>query len=152
MHKILKITSTEITFDQEEADHLRNSNSRTYNQFTYANQVDHYQQDYYQLHYTQEINSHFNTHLALHYTKGKGYYEEYKKYQAFSSYGLSDLYIGGDTITQTNLVRRRWLDNDFYGDIYSKLQQQKEFHRLAWRCLESICWTTLREHCMGTIC
>ncbi|HRG53687.1 MAG TPA: TonB-dependent receptor [Bacteroidia bacterium] len=141
--------------DQEEADHLRNSNSRTYNQFTYANQVDHYQQDYYQLHYTQEINSHFNTHLALHYTKGKGYYEEYKKYQAFSSYGLSDLYIGGDTITQTNLVRRRWLDNDFYGGTFSvNYNSKKNFTALlggAWnqyvgQHYGNIVWAQFADH------
>jgi len=122
--------------DQEAADHLRNSNSRTYNEFTYANQVDHYKQDYYQLHYTQELNSHFNTHLALHYTKGKGYYEEYKKYQAFSSYGLNDVISGTDTITQTNLVRRRWLNNDFYGGTFSmNYNSKKKFTALvggAW--------------------
>lgn len=122
--------------DEEDANQLRNSQSRTYNQFTYANQVDHYQQNYYQLHYTQEINSHFNTHLALHYTKGKGYYEEYKKNQPFSSYGLNDVIIGTDTITQTNLVRRRWLDNDFYGGTFSlNYNSRKNFTALlggAW--------------------
>ena len=105
--------------DQEDADLLRNSNSRTYNQFNYKKQVDHYQQNYYQLHYTQELSDYFNMHLALHYTKGKGYYEEYKKYQTLGSYGLNDMIIGTDTITQTNLVRRRWLDNDFYGGTFS---------------------------------
>jgi iron complex outermembrane receptor protein len=105
--------------DEEDAHHLLNSNSRTYNQFTYANQVDHYKQDYYQLHYTQEYNAHWNSHIALHYTKGKGYYEEYKKGEAFSKYGLKDVIIGGGSITTTNLVRRRWLDNDFYGTVFS---------------------------------
>ncbi len=105
--------------DAEDADNLRNSNSRTYNQFTYANQVDHYKQDYYQLHYSHEFNSNWNSHLALHYTKGKGYYEEYKKDQAFSKYGLDNVIIGTNTITATNLVRRRWLDNDFYGTTFS---------------------------------
>lgn len=105
--------------DEEDANHLRNSNNRTYNQFTYADQVDHYKQDYYQLHYTHEYNEHWNSHIALHYTKGKGYYEEYKKGEAFSKYGLQNVIIGGDTIKSTNLVRRRWLDNDFYGTVFS---------------------------------
>jgi iron complex outermembrane receptor protein len=105
--------------DAEDADHLRNSNSRTYNQFTYDNQVDHYKQDYYQLHYSHEFNSQWNSHVALFYTKGKGYYEEYKKDQAFSNYGLDNVLIGSNTITSTNLVRRRWLDNDFYGTTFS---------------------------------
>lgn len=105
--------------DAEDADNLRNSNSRTYNQFLYPNQVDHYQQDYYQLHYSHEFNSNWNSHLALHYTKGRGYYEEYKKGEALSKYGLNDVILNSDTITTTNLVRRRWLDNDFYGTIFS---------------------------------
>ena len=105
--------------DEEDANNLRNSNSRTYNQFLYSNQVDHYQQNYYQLHYSHAFNSHWNSHIALHYTKGRGYYEEYKKGEALKKYGLNDVIIGSDTITSTNLVRRRWLDNDFYGTIFS---------------------------------
>lgn len=105
--------------DEEDANHLRNSDSRTYNQFTYTNQVDHYKQDYYQLHYTHEYNENWNSHIALHYTKGKGYYEEYKKGEKFSQYGLPDVIIGGETLASTNLVRRRWLDNDFYGTVFS---------------------------------
>jgi iron complex outermembrane receptor protein len=105
--------------DAEDADHLRNSNSRTYNQFTYANQVDHYKQDYYQLHYSHEFNSNWNSHVALYYTKGKGYYEEYKKGETFGKYGLNDVVIDSTIITSTNLVRRRWLDNDFYGTTFS---------------------------------
>lgn len=103
----------------EDADHLLNSDSRTYNQFQYENQVDHYKQDYYQLHFAHEFNADWNSNIALHYTKGKGYYEEFKKGQAFSSYGLADIVIGSDTITSTDLVRRRWLDNDFYGTTFS---------------------------------
>lgn len=105
--------------DQEDADNLRNSKNRTYNQFTYANQVDHYKQDYYQLHYSHEFNRNWNSNISFHYTKGKGYYEEYKKDQEFNKYGLEDVVIGTNTITTTNLVRRRWLDNDFYGTIFS---------------------------------
>lgn len=105
--------------DAEEASNLLNSGSRTYNPYTYNNQVDHYVQNYYQLHFSHEFNRNWNSNIALHYTKGKGYYEEFKKDQAFSSYGLPDAYIGGDTISSTNLVRRRWLDNDFYGATFS---------------------------------
>ena len=122
--------------DEEDAHHLRTSNNRTYNQFTYANQVDHYKQDYYQLHHTHEYNENWNSHIALHYTKGKGYYEEYKKGEAFSKYGLQDVIIGSDTITTTNLVRRRWLDNDFFGTVFSlNYNSKKNFSALiggAW--------------------
>lgn len=105
--------------DSADALNLINSNSRTYNQFTYKNQVDHYKQDYYQLHFSHEFSRNWNANIALHYTKGKGYYEEYRKSDAFASYGLQDVTIGTDTITNTNLVRRRWLDNDFYGSTFS---------------------------------
>lgn len=105
--------------DAEDSAHLINSGSRTYNQFTYKNQVDHYRQDYYQLHFSQTVSSTFNITASLHYTKGKGYYEEYRKQDSFSDYGLPDVVIGTDTIGQTNLIRRRWLDNNFYGIIFS---------------------------------
>ncbi len=105
--------------DAEDASHLLNSNSRTFNEFSYKNQVDHYKQDYYQLLFSHEFNKNWNANIALHYTKGKGYYEEYKKEQSFDRYGLQNVIIGADTITSTNLVRRRWLDNNFYGTTFS---------------------------------
>jgi iron complex outermembrane receptor protein len=52
--------------------------------------------------------------LALNYTKGKGYFEQYKEDQEFTDYGLPNIEIGTETITETDLIRRRWLDNDFY--------------------------------------
>ena len=103
----------------EDALHLLNSDSRTYNQFTYKNQVDHYKQDYYQLHFSREFNRNWDANLAFHYTRGKGYYEEYKSSQAFSNYGLADVTIGSDTISSTDLVRKKWLDNHFYGTTFS---------------------------------
>lgn len=105
--------------DAEDELNLLNSKSRTYNQFTYSNQVDHYKQDYYQLHFSHEFNRNWRANVALHYTKGKGYYEEYRKADAFSKYGLENITIGTDTITSSDLVRRRWLDNDFYGTTFS---------------------------------
>ena len=98
---------------------LFNANNRTYNYYSYNNQTDNYQQDYYQLHYSYELNSNFNLNTALHYTKGKGYYEEYKPQQNFSDYHLDTLFIGSDTIASTDLIRQRWLDNDFYGFTFS---------------------------------
>jgi len=107
------------SLDAEDASNLLNSSSRTYNQYTYSNQVDHYVQNYYQLHFSNEFNRHWNSNIALHYTKGKGYYEEYRKNDALSDYGLNDVTIGTTTITKTNLIRRRWLNNDFCGTTYS---------------------------------
>jgi iron complex outermembrane receptor protein len=80
----------------------------------YDNEVDNYQQDHYQFHWNQRINNSWSTNLALNYTKGEGYFEQYKEDQEFADYGLPNIEIGDETVTETDLVRRRWLDNDFY--------------------------------------
>ncbi|SFC64792.1 iron complex outermembrane recepter protein [Flexibacter flexilis DSM 6793] len=106
----------------EDADNLLNS-GRTYNSFTYKNQTDNYQQDYYQLHYSKELSPVWNLNLSAHYTKGGGYYEELKPNQSFSKYGLDNVTIGDSTITSTDLIRRRWLQTDYYGLTYSSAYQ-----------------------------
>ena len=107
--------------DAEEATNLLNS-GRSYNFYTYDKQVDDYQQDYYQLLFAQQISNSVTLNLATHLTIGKGFYEEYKKQQDLSSYNLPSLFFingNSDTITTTDLIRRKWLDNDFYGFTYS---------------------------------
>ena len=106
-------------YTQAEADNLLNSNSRTYNFYTYDNQTDNYQQDNYQLFLSHEFSPMLNINAALHYTYGRGYYEEKKDNQKLSNYQLDLVIIGGDTILRTDLIRRKWLDNDFYGTTYS---------------------------------
>ena len=81
----------------------------------YDNQTDNYKQNYYQLHYAHQFNNQFNVVSAAYITTGKGYYESYKNDSKFSKYGLSDTIIGNDTITQTNLIQQKWLDNKYYG-------------------------------------
>jgi len=82
----------------------------------YDNETDNYQQDNYQLHYTRSVNSKLNFNLTGHYTKGRGYYEQYKQGESLSSYKMNDVITPkGDTIKSTDLVRRLWLDNDFVG-------------------------------------
>lgn len=101
-----------------ERENLLNS-GRTYNYYTYKNQEDNYKQDNYQLHFTHSIKSNLILNVAAHYTKGKGYYEEYKTAQNLSDYGMSPVITGNDTTSSTDLIRRRWLDNDFVGGVYS---------------------------------
>ena len=104
---------------------LFDSKRRTYNYFTYPNQTDNYKQDHYQLFFNQEISSTLSANIAAFLTRGKGYYEEYK-YQAFySDYRLPDPAIGDSTFTSTDLIRQRWLDNYFYGGIYSLQYKNK---------------------------
>ncbi|GHV69374.1 TonB-dependent receptor [Bacteroidia bacterium] len=89
----------------------------------YDNQIDNYKQQHYHLTGSQRIGNQWSMNLTLHYTHGEGYYEEYKAESAFTSYKLHSFYApSGDTlkhITAADLVRRKWLDNDFYGGVYS---------------------------------
>lgn len=93
--------------------------NRTYNSYNYENEVDNYKQTHYQLHYSQELSDATNFNIAGHYTHGEGYYEQEKFDQSFKNYGLDNIIIGNDTITETNLIRRKWLNNDFGGFTYS---------------------------------
>ncbi len=97
---------------------LRKGN-RTYNELNYENEIDNYQQDHYQAFYDQDFGTNWHLNLAAHYTYGRGYYEQYKTDQEFANYGLQDVQNGLETIKTTDLIRRRWLDNDFYGAVYN---------------------------------
>jgi iron complex outermembrane recepter protein len=159
--------------DEEQTTNLLQS-GRTYNYYQYPDQVDDYHQNHYQMHGTHYFKK-STLNLALHFTKGKGYFEEFKSNQSFGLYGLQnkilassnlvgtdiddqgqvfnsvfqDQFINqdisfqynyllgqnGDTLLDTNtqlpilngialidktdLVRRRWLDNHFYGVVGS---------------------------------
>lgn len=115
-------------------DSLTLANDRTFNpsgMFTdengntrfYANETDNYQQDHAQLHWNERINSNWNTNLAVHYTKGRGYYENYKEDANFADYGLQPV-VGQTT---TDLIRQKWLDNDFFGTTFSANYRSSNF-------------------------
>ncbi len=102
------------------------SSNRTYNpagmekaDAPYDNQTDNYTQTHYQLFFNHAFNQYWSFNTAVFLTMGNGYYEEYKADQKYSKYGLSNPVIGGVTITTTDLVRQRWLDNSFLGQIAS---------------------------------
>ncbi|MES2618898.1 MAG: TonB-dependent receptor [Bacteroidota bacterium] len=101
----------------QQQDNLLNS-GRTYNYYTYKNQTDNYWQNHYQLHIGRELGKNWAVKSSFFTTTGKGYYEEYKTDASFSNYGVSD-YISpkGDTISTTDLVRQKWLDNIYYGNF-----------------------------------
>lgn len=95
------------------------SAGRRYNYYTYDNETDNYQQDHYQLHIAHDFMPGLSFSGALHYTYGRGYYEQFRAGDDLADYGLANVLIGGDTISSTDLIRRRWLDNDFYGATYA---------------------------------
>ena len=110
---------------------LFNSDKRKYNLYTYPNQTDNYQQDIYQLFWNQSLANHLSLNVAAFLTRGKGYYEEYKYNQSYSSYGLADVVYSNDTITKTDLIRDRWLDNYFYGTTFS-LQHKRRSDEITF--------------------
>ncbi|WP_338647149.1 TonB-dependent receptor [Flavobacterium sp. KS-LB2] len=81
----------------------------------YDNETDNYQQDHSQLHWNEKLSENWSTNFAIHYTKGKGYYENYKEDADLADYGLQPV----GTVTTTDLIRQKWLDNDFYGTTFS---------------------------------
>ena len=83
----------------------------------YDNETDNYRQNHYQLLWEQNLSNHWNLETTFHYTKGKGFYENYKQDAKFSKYNLQNLIIDNQTITRTDFIRKKWLDNDFYGAV-----------------------------------
>lgn len=76
----------------------------------YDNQTDNYNQDHYQLHWNQSWKGDWKTHFALHYTPGKGYYENYEVGETIVLDGVE---------SETDMITQKWLDNDFYGTVFS---------------------------------
>ncbi len=97
-----------------------------YNTFTYDNQTDNYWQNFYQAFYSYKINSQFELRLAGFYTRGRGFYEEYRTGESFKLYKMPEIVLGNDTIRETDLVRRRWLDNDNYGGTATLAYQKNQ--------------------------
>lgn len=79
----------------------------------YDNETDNYRQNHYQLLWEQGLSDRWKLETTLHYTKGKGYYENYKQGEEFSKYALPD--HGGEGFA--DFIRKKWLDNDFYGIV-----------------------------------
>jgi len=95
------------------------SEGRRFNHYTYDNQVDNYQQDHYQLISSFKIHENWRFNPTLHYTYGRGFYEQFRVNDRLSRYGIAPVVIGNQTISRSDLIRRKWLNNDFYGAVWS---------------------------------
>lgn len=87
----------------------------------YDNETDNYRQNHYQLLWEQGINERWNLETTLHYTKGRGYYENYKQGDPYARYNLPD--FNGEEYS--DFIRKKWLNNDFYGivsNLYGKFE------------------------------
>ncbi|MFO7371113.1 MAG: TonB-dependent receptor [Bacteroidales bacterium] len=156
---------TDRTFNYAGAIYDENWNVTGY----YDDQTDNYTQNHYQLHISQRLAQNLNLNLSGHLTTGNGYYEEYQQNEPFADYGLNNLYFGldsvpnggsysyfyHDSVTNTDLVRRRWLDNKYYGltwslhykpgkaDIiiggaYNKFDKAKHYGEIIWAEFASV--------------
>jgi len=97
----------------------------------YDNETDNYKQNHYQLHWSESWSDKWSSNFALHYTKGQGFYENYKYDEPIAGYGPiqptkmveNDM---GELVPGTDLIRQKWLDNDFYGTTFSvKYKEEK---------------------------
>ena len=91
--------------------------NRRQNPYTYENEIDNYKQDHYQFHWNQKLNQSWSSNVGLNYTYGLGYFEQYRKDDLVDFYGgliLSDIDENGNETGTSDLIRRRWLDNDFF--------------------------------------
>lgn len=106
-------------FSKEDSINLFESD-RSYNYYTYANQVDDYQQDHYQLHYNLAPSDKLKLKASGFYTRGFGFYEEFNRFDAVEGYPGSipeTLDSEGNPVESLDIVRRRWLDNDYFGVV-----------------------------------
>ena len=142
--KFLNIAGHEITYQSWFGiDGTILENDRTYNpaglytdedgniQF-YDNQEDNYKQDHYQFHWNQRLNNNWVSNFSLHYTYGRGYYEEYAEDQHMEDYGLTHNHEDEDGEDEeeeelTDLIRRKWLDNDFYGTVFNFINTTNKY-------------------------
>ncbi len=80
----------------------------------YDNEIDNYRQNHYQLHFNRPLGNNWKLGISGHYTRGLGYFEQYKAEEDLADYGIES-----ETADESDLIRRRWLDNHFYGTVYS---------------------------------
>lgn len=114
-------------------DYLGDAEMRTYNPAgtekegePYDNEVDDYMQTHYQLLFSRELSRNWNLNLNGHYTRGLGFYEQYKADETLADYGIE-----APGAVHSDLIRRLWLDNHFFGVTYA-LQYRKSGGQFRW--------------------
>src|SRR3546814_11239735 len=88
----------------EETENLLNADRR-YNKYLYDNETDNYQQTHYQLLFSSVLTDRLTLNTALHYTRGKGYYEQFRNQDEYTDYGLSPITVNGVDVTRREARR-----------------------------------------------
>ena len=126
----------------------------------YDNETDNYHQDHYQLLFSHQLNDHLFASVALHYTKGKGYYEQYRDEDNLVDYGITPvsmpvytavpgmdtIYVPDSLMSVSDLIRRKNLDNDFYGATYSL-----NYNKGQWKLTIGGSWNNYDGRHFGTV-
>lgn len=112
------IHQPEIDYDYgiEEAKSLTDKGGRFH---YYNDQTDNYVQKNYHLLLNHNFTAQWNMNIGLHYTKGDGYYQEYKIGRKLIEYGMNPYQIDGETVKKSDLVRKKGMDNWFGGGIFA---------------------------------
>lgn len=109
---------------KNKADSLNLFNSdRRYNYYTYKNESDNYYQNHTHLYFNLLNKRNFNINTTFFYTRGKGYFEQFRYQDAVAKYGVQPWTVGTDTFFSSDVIRRRWLDNNLYGVNINLLKQ-----------------------------
>ena len=121
-----------ISRDQLETDRTYNPNGEIKRNGKvvgfYNDQKDIYKQVNYQLLAEHRFSPELKLNAGLHYTSGYGYYQEYKNARTLVEYGLQPFNLAvtnekGDitieTVKKASLVRRKILDSNFAGGVFS---------------------------------
>lgn len=89
----------------------------------YEDETDVYTQNHYHLFHTHLFPGRVSLNTGLHLTAGLGYYEEQKSDRDPEEYGIAGLMPIEPAVTETDMVQRKWLDNLFYGAVWSLIKQ-----------------------------
>lgn len=89
--------------------------NRTFNPYSYENEVDDYDQSHYQLLFDQRLGANANLNVTVFQVLGAGFFEQFREDDDQATYGIPPAVIDGDTISSTDIIRRRWLDNTLTG-------------------------------------
>lgn len=100
----------------QQIDNLKNADRR-FNYYLYDNEIDNYRQDHYQVHLKHNFKSGLLFSTAMYYTRGRGFFEQFKNNAKLNKFGMSNVTAESDTIERSDLIVRRWLDNHFIGTV-----------------------------------
>lgn len=124
---------SQLTFEGVPFENLTTDRRQVYteNAAYYPNETDNYQQTHVHLHYLYQWNEAWKLNATAYYTKGAGFYEQYKTNASLAKYGLPPQEMDGVTYTKSDLIRRKGLDNDFYGLNIAVLYDADRLHMTA---------------------